>query len=166
MDKLSVETLSSIFTYFNYEQKKQCMLVCHSWAQVIQSGGLKLETILSPYWMKLYIDWYTRDTVERTPETAGCHRMGLIQYHNKAILVKLFPNLRFLLFYPGQEVCTMPSLTVHFSGVVPEEYTGEEIEHLKHWHDLLETLIDYDFTNELFVFLNSGVFHRLTTLIL
>ncbi|KAI8890237.1 hypothetical protein K501DRAFT_312075 [Backusella circina FSU 941] len=161
MDKLSFEILSSIFTYIHYEQKKQCMVVYRSWAQVLKLGGLELETIMSPMMMEWKTVPYVNPPIafiKEVKNTVGCRRLALYQFHNKAKLAKLYPNLRFLVFYPGCQASTHPAYTVH--------YCDEEIGQLIHWHYRLETLIDYDFTNELFVFLKSGVFHQLTTLIL
>ncbi|KAI8887730.1 hypothetical protein K501DRAFT_268589 [Backusella circina FSU 941] len=164
MDHLSIELLTLIFIHLHREQKLRCMLVCRQWNHILNSG-LDLETVTlssSPSSKRFDVQYKLLIKRVLNEDSPGkkCKRL-VLDHHSrvgfdKVTLARLFPNLKFL------ALLLMETKSSHTT----PQFTKEQSKILEPWRNSLETLIERSYTKRLLDFLNTGVFTRLTTLVI
>jgi hypothetical protein len=164
MNHLSIEVLTLILVHLHREQKLQCMLVCRKWNHLIKSG-LDLETVaLSSSPSSTLFDIRYKRLLKKVLDDNSigkkCKRL-VLDHHSrigfdKVTLAELFPNLTFL---------ALLLIETKSSNTTPT-FTEEQSRKLEAWRNGLKTLIERSYTKRLLDFLDTGVFKRLTTLVI
>jgi hypothetical protein len=151
MDKLSIELVGIIFNHLNTKQKLKCKLVCKRWAHLL-GFDLDLTTLVMPKWTPCH-DLFEKKKADNST-FRNVKRLTMSGYYDVATLVTLFPNLNFLYF---------PAASSSHKVTIPGN-TKERI--FQQWQDHLETFIDFSCYDISFTLLDTGIFHKLTTLVL
>ncbi|KAI8889758.1 hypothetical protein K501DRAFT_266545 [Backusella circina FSU 941] len=157
MDKLSTEIKRLILNYLDTKQKLKCKLVCKSWAHLL-GFDLDLATLVMPKCNECH-EFIERNKTDNTT-FRNYKRLTISDYYDVATLVTLFPNLNFL-YFPSASSSSRSSSS-HKATLQGD--TNKDI--FRHWKDHLETFIDFSTYDILFTFLETGVFPKLTTLVL
>jgi hypothetical protein len=170
IDKLPSEVLIKIFKYLHLKQKLRCMLVCQKWARVLVSGKHILETVTmlslpSSESLQRRVNELIKRASEGEKTAANtCQRL---LYENKSggicfdtvSLAQVFPNLKFAFFESERGVTFEQDDSMVFTTKESESFQG--------WRNGLEIVVDWSHNGFFFLsVLDTGVFHRLTSLAL